>query len=157
MENASLENRDETVPDRAGNKLDALNEAGKRIQELVEQIDALPDSPARVLFQECLESVLKFYGYGLERILQIVATGPEGKKVYGDLIRDGAEVLSLGLEPLLGVAFLHLREEHTRIRRTRRLGESRQRVLTFGMRENIVHQNDALRTVSLRVRRASFW
>jgi Fe-S cluster biogenesis protein NfuA/nitrite reductase/ring-hydroxylating ferredoxin subunit len=90
MENASLENRDETVPDRAGNKLDALNEAGKRIQELVEQIDALPDSPARVLFQECLESVLKFYGYGLERILQIVATGPEGKKVYGDLIRDGA-------------------------------------------------------------------
>jgi Fe-S cluster biogenesis protein NfuA/nitrite reductase/ring-hydroxylating ferredoxin subunit len=71
--------------------MDALNEAGKRIQELIEQIDALPDSPARALFQQCLESVLKFYGYGLERILQIVSTaGPEGKKIYGDLIHDGA-------------------------------------------------------------------
>jgi Fe-S cluster biogenesis protein NfuA/nitrite reductase/ring-hydroxylating ferredoxin subunit len=70
-------------------KLDALNRAGSRIQELVAQIDALPNSPARLLFQECLESVLAFYGHGLERILQLVANaGPDGQKIYHDLVHD---------------------------------------------------------------------
>jgi Fe-S cluster biogenesis protein NfuA/nitrite reductase/ring-hydroxylating ferredoxin subunit len=70
-------------------KLDGLNRAGSRIQELVAQIDALPNSPARLLFQECLESVLAFYGHGLERILQLVANaGPDGQKIYHDLVHD---------------------------------------------------------------------
>jgi len=78
-------------PGSAGDQLDALNRAGSRIQELVEQIDTLPNSPARRLFQECLESVLTFYGHGLERILQLVLNaGPDGRKVYGDLIHDSA-------------------------------------------------------------------
>jgi Fe-S cluster biogenesis protein NfuA/nitrite reductase/ring-hydroxylating ferredoxin subunit len=68
---------------------DELKRAGNRIQELVAQIDALPNSPARVLFQECLESVLAFYGHGLERILQLVAkAGHDGQKIYRDLIND---------------------------------------------------------------------
>jgi Fe-S cluster biogenesis protein NfuA/nitrite reductase/ring-hydroxylating ferredoxin subunit len=76
-------------PGSAGEQLDALNRAGSRIQELVEQIDTLPNSAARRLFQECLESVLTFYGHGLERILQLVVNaGPDGRKVYGDLIHD---------------------------------------------------------------------
>ena len=72
----------------AEDKISALNRAGIRIQELVEQIDALPHSPARVLFQECLESVLTFYGHGLERILQLVANTPDGQKLYADLAHD---------------------------------------------------------------------
>jgi Fe-S cluster biogenesis protein NfuA/nitrite reductase/ring-hydroxylating ferredoxin subunit len=99
------------VADQATENLDALNEAGNRIQQLVGQIDALPDSPGHALFQECLESVLKFYGYGLERILQIVATaGPEGKKIYGDLIRDGA------VRGLLLIHDLHPVDIETRLR-----------------------------------------
>jgi nitrite reductase/ring-hydroxylating ferredoxin subunit len=80
---------DQSDSGSAGEKLDAFNQAGNRIQELVEQIDALPNSPARVLFQECLESVLAFYGHGLERILQLVAHGGnDGQKIYRDLIHD---------------------------------------------------------------------
>jgi hypothetical protein len=38
--------------------LDDLNQAGKRIQQLVEKIEAMPDSEARTMLQDCLESVL---------------------------------------------------------------------------------------------------
>ena len=92
-------------------KLEALNRAGSRIQELVAQIDALPNSPARVLFQECLESVLAFYGHGLERILQLVANaGPDGQKIYHDLIHDNV------VRGLLIIHDLHPVEIETRLR-----------------------------------------
>ena len=92
-------------------KLDALNRAGSRIQELVAQIDALPNSPARVLFQECLESVLAFYGHGLERILQLVANaGPDGQKIYHDLIHDNV------VRGLLIIHDLHPVDIETRLR-----------------------------------------
>jgi Fe-S cluster biogenesis protein NfuA/nitrite reductase/ring-hydroxylating ferredoxin subunit len=92
-------------------KLDALNRAGSRIQELVAQIDALPNSPARVLFQECLESVLAFYGHGLERILQLVANaGPAGQKIYHDLIHDNV------VRGLLIIHDLHPVDIETRLR-----------------------------------------
>src|ERR1700694_5401287 len=82
-------NGNESDSGSAEEKLDALNRAGSRIQELVGQIDALPNSPARVLFQECLESVLAFYGHVLERILELIAkAGPDGQKIYDDLIHD---------------------------------------------------------------------
>jgi Fe-S cluster biogenesis protein NfuA/nitrite reductase/ring-hydroxylating ferredoxin subunit len=88
-----------------------LNRAGSRIQELVAQIDALPNSPARVLFQECLESVLAFYGHGLERILQLVANaGPDGQKIYHDLIHDNV------VRGLLIIHDLHPVEIETRLR-----------------------------------------
>jgi Fe-S cluster biogenesis protein NfuA/nitrite reductase/ring-hydroxylating ferredoxin subunit len=95
----------------AGEQLDALNRAGSRIQELVEQIDRLPNSPARKLFQECLESVLTFYGHGLERILQLVVNaGPDGQKVYGDLIHDSV------VRGLLLIHDLHPIDIGTRLR-----------------------------------------
>jgi len=104
-------NSDESDSGSAGEKLDALNRAGIRIQELVEQIDALPNSPARVLFQECLESVLTFYGHGLERILQLVAkAGPEAQKIYGDLIHDNV------VGGLLLIHDLHPVDIETRLR-----------------------------------------
>ena len=92
-------------------KLEALNRAGSRIQELVAQIDALPNSPARVLFQECLESVLAFYGHGLERIVQLVANaGPDGQKIYHDLIHDNV------VRGLLIIHDLHPVDIETRLR-----------------------------------------
>jgi Fe-S cluster biogenesis protein NfuA/nitrite reductase/ring-hydroxylating ferredoxin subunit len=82
-------NGEESDSGGAEESLDALNRVGSRVQELVEQIDALPNSAARTLFQQCLESVLTFYGHGLERILQLVANaGPDGQKIYRDLIQD---------------------------------------------------------------------
>ncbi|HWD18264.1 MAG TPA: NifU family protein [Verrucomicrobiae bacterium] len=63
----------------------------RRLQELIEQIQAQPNPAARALLQECLQTLLAFYGEGLERILQQVqASGAEGKKILDRLLRDPA-------------------------------------------------------------------
>ncbi|MCE0522594.1 MAG: NifU family protein [Methylacidiphilales bacterium] len=81
-----------------------LAREGQRVQQLVEKIEALRDPAARAMLQECLESVLGFYGRGLERILELVdQAGPEGDKVRDSLIHDpGVRGLLLihGLHPL---------------------------------------------------------
>ena len=46
-----------------------LNSQSKKIQDLVEEIDSLPDSRARGLMQECVQEFLGFYGNGLKRYL----------------------------------------------------------------------------------------
>ncbi len=62
---------------------------GGRLQKLLAEVEALPYPAARDLLQDCMESVLGFYGAGLKRILQVVSEdGPEGRKVFRDLIRD---------------------------------------------------------------------
>jgi Fe-S cluster biogenesis protein NfuA/nitrite reductase/ring-hydroxylating ferredoxin subunit len=72
-------------PDQA----DSMNRFGQRIQEIVEQIDELPNPAARTLMQECMESVLNFYGMGIDRMLQIVKrSGIGGQKAYQDLLND---------------------------------------------------------------------
>lgn len=84
--------------------IDDMNRHGRRIQELVEKIDALPDAPARVLVHECLASLLSFYGQGLERVLNIVKrAGIGGQKAYEDLIHDrvvSGLLLIHGLHPV---------------------------------------------------------
>jgi Fe-S cluster biogenesis protein NfuA/nitrite reductase/ring-hydroxylating ferredoxin subunit len=81
-----------------------LAREGARIQELVEKIGTLRDPDARGMLQECLESVLSFYGHGLERILELVdKAGPDGEKVRDALINDpGVRGLLLihGLHPV---------------------------------------------------------
>lgn len=73
----------------AENLQDDINILGERIQKLLERIEALPYPGAKELIQECMEAVLAFYGQGLRRILEIVSgAGPEGRKVYRDLIHD---------------------------------------------------------------------
>src|SRR5580704_12457658 len=73
----------------AGSAEDDINARGERIQRLLERIEALPYPGARELIHECMESVLAFYGVGLQRILQVVSgDGAEGRKVYRDLIHD---------------------------------------------------------------------
>jgi Fe-S cluster biogenesis protein NfuA/nitrite reductase/ring-hydroxylating ferredoxin subunit len=66
-----------------------INAQGERIQKLLERIEALPYPGAKELIQECMEAVLAFYGHGLSRVLQVVnRAGPDGRKVYQDLIHD---------------------------------------------------------------------
>ena len=66
-----------------------INAYGERLQKLLAEVEALPYPGAKELIQDCMESVLGFYGAGLKRILQVVSEdGPEGRKVYRDLIRD---------------------------------------------------------------------
>jgi Fe-S cluster biogenesis protein NfuA/nitrite reductase/ring-hydroxylating ferredoxin subunit len=66
-----------------------INAFGERLQKLLAEVEALPYPGARELIQDCMESVLGFYGAGLKRILQVVSEdGSEGRKVFRDLIRD---------------------------------------------------------------------
>jgi Fe-S cluster biogenesis protein NfuA/nitrite reductase/ring-hydroxylating ferredoxin subunit len=66
-----------------------INAYGERLQKLLAQVEALPYPGAKELIQDCMESVLGFYGAGLKRILQVVSEdGPEGRKVFRDLIHD---------------------------------------------------------------------
>ena len=55
--------------------IDDMNRHGRRIQELVEKIEALPDPHARELVHECMTSLLGFYGQGLERVLRMQRVG----------------------------------------------------------------------------------
>jgi hypothetical protein len=56
-----------------------INAYGERLQKLLAEVEALPYPGARELIQDCMESVLGFYGAGLKRILQVVSEdGPEG-------------------------------------------------------------------------------
>jgi len=81
-----------------------MNRQGRRIQELMEKIEALPDIPARVLVHECMTSLLAFYGNGLERVLHIVKrSGIGGQRVHDELIHDrvvSGLLLIHGLHPV---------------------------------------------------------
>ncbi len=74
---------------------------GRRIQELVEKIEAMPDSGARDMLAETLETVLSFYGLGLQRILNLLdLQAPQAKKAL--LADPGVSGLLLihGLHPV---------------------------------------------------------
>ena len=78
-------------PERHANgaPVDAMNRIGERIQEIVEQIDALQNPAARALMQECMQSVLSFYGHGLERVLHIIKhAGIGAQPAYDELLHD---------------------------------------------------------------------
>ena len=84
--------------------LDELNREGKRIQELIARIAEVPDPSSRQMLEDFLESLLRFYGQGLARILELVEeAGPEGREVYRLMINDGAVrglLLIHGLHPV---------------------------------------------------------
>jgi hypothetical protein len=77
---------------------------GKRIQELVEQVEALPDPAARALLHECLQSVLALHGQGFARVLKLVQeVGPDGQTAFDRLIHDNVVrglLLIHGLHPI---------------------------------------------------------
>ena len=84
--------------------VDEMNRHGRRVQELMEEIEALPDSPARALMHECLTELLAFYGQGLERMLNLIKrSGIGGQKTYDELIHDrvvSGLLLIHGLHPV---------------------------------------------------------
>jgi Fe-S cluster biogenesis protein NfuA/nitrite reductase/ring-hydroxylating ferredoxin subunit len=83
---------------------DDFSREGKRIQEWVDKIQQLPDSDAREMLEECLGSVLSFYGHGLERILRVLdKSGADGDKMRAALLADAGVtglLLIHGLHPV---------------------------------------------------------
>ncbi len=56
---------------------DEFAREGQKIEEFVRKIGELPDPATRHLLQECLESVLGFYGHGLARIMELLGGADE--------------------------------------------------------------------------------
>ncbi|MEP6616307.1 MAG: NifU family protein [Ginsengibacter sp.] len=71
-------------------EISLLNRQSEHIQELIEEIDSLPDNNTRELMQECIQEMLSFYGQGLERILKVISNGSNSaaKEIYNNLIED---------------------------------------------------------------------
>lgn len=80
----------------------AANESrqiARRLQELIEQIQQLPNPAGRALLQDCVQSLLAFYGDGLSRILKHLQTsGAEGKGILNRMLEDQA---------ISGLLFIH--------------------------------------------------
>lgn len=71
-------------------EISELNQQSQYIQQLIEEIEALPDPHSRKLMQECIQEILSFYGHGLERMLHIISNGNSAaaKDIYNKLIED---------------------------------------------------------------------
>jgi len=96
---------DESRPPESGNM-------AKRLQELLEEIQSHPNPAARALLQECLHSLLAFYGDGLARILRHVQdAGSTGEEILERLMHDHA------VSGLLLIHGLHPVALETRLRR----------------------------------------
>ncbi len=67
-----------------------LNRQSQKIQELIEEMDSLPDPKTRGMMQEFVQEMLSFYGHGLKKILDIISNGSNSaaKDIYNDLIED---------------------------------------------------------------------
>jgi Fe-S cluster biogenesis protein NfuA/nitrite reductase/ring-hydroxylating ferredoxin subunit len=92
IKNANGQNGNGTIAKKnpVQDEIAELNQQSQHIQELIEEIDALPDSNARSLMQECMQEILSFYGHGLERILNIISKGNSSaaKDIFNNLIGD---------------------------------------------------------------------
>jgi Fe-S cluster biogenesis protein NfuA/nitrite reductase/ring-hydroxylating ferredoxin subunit len=80
-----------------------LNRHGKRLHELIAEIDGLSDTNARQLLQECMQEVLAFYGLGLTRVLDVAKSAHGSQEVYEKLVDDGIVrglLLIHGLHPV---------------------------------------------------------
>lgn len=69
-------------------QIDQLKE-GRKLQQLVQQAEQLRDPVARALVNECLHSLLKYYGDGLARALEVIQNcGTAGEHVLAELSED---------------------------------------------------------------------
>ncbi|MEP7145558.1 MAG: hypothetical protein ABI792_00975, partial [bacterium] len=56
------------IPDKVNDPDSAeLNRQSQRIQELIEELENLPDDKSKIIAQECLQEIVSFYGKGIER------------------------------------------------------------------------------------------
>lgn len=76
--------------DLVQDEITSLNQQSQKIQELIEELDAIPDAKTRSMMHEFVQEMLSFYGHGLKKILDIISHGSNSaaKDIYNDLIED---------------------------------------------------------------------
>jgi Fe-S cluster biogenesis protein NfuA len=76
----------------------------RRLQELIDQIQNQPNPASRALLQDCLQSLLAFYGEGLSRIVEhLQGADGQGRPVLERMLQDPAIsglLLIHGLHPV---------------------------------------------------------
>jgi Fe-S cluster biogenesis protein NfuA len=91
---------------------DQFQDYTKRVDELVQRVTALPESEARTLALELLQSVMDLHGVVVSRIVELLSSDSDaGRKSLGNL---GEDPLVCGLLVLYGV---HPAGTEERIRR----------------------------------------
>ncbi|HLY71531.1 MAG TPA: NifU family protein [Puia sp.] len=68
-----------------------VNRQNQRIQQLMEEVDSMPEGQTKEMMQDCIQDMLSFYGFGLSRILDIISNSSSAaaKDIYNKLIEDG--------------------------------------------------------------------
>ena len=86
------------------NGFGGLNQQARDLQALIDRAQQLPDPAARALFEQCLQSILAFYGEGLSRLLEVVGqNGEAGNVLLQRIVQDPAIsglLLIHGLHPV---------------------------------------------------------
>ncbi|MEO7960800.1 MAG: NifU family protein [Ginsengibacter sp.] len=120
-----------------------LNRKSERIQDLLEQIDLLPDDHAKSMMQECMQETLSFYGHGLERILNIIVSGNSAAatELLNKLIEDNF------VNGLLLIHDLHPLDLQTRLHMA--LDKVRPYMDTHGGSVEIIDLTDGIATLKL--------
>ncbi|HEX4135315.1 MAG TPA: hypothetical protein VHY84_11945 [Bryobacteraceae bacterium] len=91
---------------------DASKERVQRIDQLVEQVDAIPDPESRASAHALMEAILELHGAGLDRMLEIVLDSGESGKAA--LRRFAGDEL---IASLLVLHDLHPDDIETRVQR----------------------------------------
>lgn len=112
-----------------------FHQQGQRINELIQQVNSLPDPVARELLHECIRSLLGLHGDGLARVLQLVKnSGAAGVEVHEALLRDKL------VRGLLLIHGLHPVPLETRLREA--LGKVRPYMESHGGNVELIHLKD---------------
>ena len=81
-----------------------LNQQARELQTLIDRAQQLPDPAARAVFEQCLQSVLAFYGEGLARLLEVVSQSGEAGNVLVQRFAEDPAIAGLllihGLHPV---------------------------------------------------------
>ncbi len=90
IKNANGQHDRITKQEPVKDEISELNRQSQHIQELISEIDSLPNPETRKMMQDCIQEILSFYGHGLDRMLSIISNGNSvaAKDIYNDLIED---------------------------------------------------------------------
>src|ERR1051326_8694143 len=80
--------RREHAPRQPGRR-DVLEQRLRRLEDLVAQVEALPDDRSRTVAVEAIQALLHLHGDGLERMIDLIHTsGPGGPALVEEAAAD---------------------------------------------------------------------
>src|SRR5436305_6937729 len=93
-------------------EIENLNRQSEHIQDLIDQVNQLPDASTRDLVQECIAEISSLYGKGLEKIMDLLMeeNNPAATRIINRLMENSF------ISGLLLIHDLHPLDLSTRLR-----------------------------------------